>query len=887
MEAETLLWLTALNLGDTALQSASPIPQENTPATPMPLIAISANIRSSFIKLWTEQFYHTISDKDSLRSTLLFFLPGHWCSDPCDTHNLELSEDVSVGTSSLAPPLEQCHTRRVKKQWAETPLLRHLETLVVYLQPKPPHLQLWWEEWLNGLDRVLTALQRHIIQLHSGCFRTFCDIHNTFSKGDIKLSWQDVRHSYALTVCNFCRTIESKLVTVVAHTIAASINACKENVRLQLFRTSKATNADKVAIALTSLLQVKLGTVASSAALNTSFVKLYPETAASFAAAEESRDESLAILQKSTSAYVENLLAFNAERGREESGLREPSTFLPTQSATADQPSTASSTLVIGQDKKTVLQSAGDSPYTLRPVSAEDALALTAVVKEKVYFSGATHTVPVENVEGGSYSVLAQPKADERTKLDAISSVSRNQENRFSCGESPEPIPPDVKGERVQFSSNDTKSVLIFWKRLQKKLDLDEASLAHAMALCTFQDGSPYPNVFLRDLDVCNNDRASRDFLEEVRPLFASEGSSMTEMKNAHLVCKACTKYGKELWEKTVLIRETLPFLPARVCDILLGRMYTALRADKQFESLRQIHAQACQTAPTEGDIQKNRATLIRTQVLLLKRVEVLSHSFSCSDYATVEEKCSSALSSVATSASQPERQVKTRLQKIVEDTIRSNQGSQTSTRRSSPLSRGLRFLKLFRTSSVKSALCQSSVAEVLTQSQEGVADVLPADLPPSTLLVDVYTEACRRHGVKPNSILLQKFRCSNVTSFATLDLPRSSAGLKGLRPVLDLLCYNAENLVSLSVCNNNLESDDINSLCSVLRGPAGTNLVYLDLSHNPFTNTAFASLKELLLSLPSLTTLVTKGTLLSPDATCRLQDILKGKMMGERSPKL
>ncbi|CBZ29178.1 hypothetical protein, unknown function [Leishmania mexicana MHOM/GT/2001/U1103] len=893
MEAETLLRLTVLSFGAAAPQPTHAKHHKDNLAPPTPHIAASKDIRMTFISLWAGQLGQLISVNAFLRETLLFFLPGHWCSVPCETHNLELPTDAAIDTRSFAPRLEQYCTQQTVKQWAINPFLQHLDALVTQLQPKLCHAQPSFQEWLNIVDHPLTALRTLFMAMYSAFFNSFCNVHKTLIDSFRRLAWEDVNSSYALAVCDLSLTIESKLITVVSHAISTNIEACMANNTLQLFRTPGNLTANEIADYVASALQTQLGDVARSVALNTRFAKQFPQAAASLAVAADRHEECLAFLRSSMSSYAEKVLAEATTTSPGAPSIIEPSAFPSDEFVTLSCSSKATSTLPVSMEAKTMVQVAQVSPYTPRSVSAEDAFALTAMSEGVDAFSGiAAVAAPIGDVEESVRNLVAEQRKEQRAVLGwAPGNKGRRLESWCGADKTSETTTSDIddapalakklpaaQEKPVECGRSSPGETVLFWNRLKQKLGLDEASLIQAMAQCNFRCESPYPNVFLKDLDVRNNDRTTRFFLEEVRPLLSLKDSPTMKARNMRLFREACTSYSKQLWEKTLEIRETLPCLPVRVRGVLLGTMYSTMRADKQFESLKQIRMQLSQVATKTGDTAKDAATLANTDEQLLKRVELLAQAVSATGYEAVEEKRSQAQSAEAASASQPECWAKAALASISNKASLANKGFCGSISRYAGAIGSSVPLQTASTSSTDTAWRRSSVMDVLAQSRKSTADLPVKEFSPGTPVADVYRQACRCHGVSPNPSVVRELSDNAADYFATLDLSSNYVGVEGLSPVLDLLQYNGNHLVSLSVCNNDLESDDIGDLCRAIRGPAGANLVHLDLSYNPFTNAAFPALKELVSSLACIETVVMKGTLLSALATRELRGILERK---------
>ncbi|CAG9579288.1 Leucine_Rich_repeat_-_putative [Leishmania major strain Friedlin] len=895
MEAETLLRLTVLSFGAAAPQPTHAKHHKDNVAPPTPQIAASQDIRMTFINLWAGQLGQFISVNAFLRETLLFFLPGHWCCGPCETHNLDLPADAAIDTKSLAPRLEQYRTQRAVKQWAINPFFQQLDTLVTELQPKPRHAQPSFQEWLKVVDHLLTALRTLFMTMYSAFFNSFCNVHKTLIDSFRRLAWEDVQTSYALAVCDLSRTIESKLITVVSHAISTNVDACTANTTLQLFRTPDNLTANEVSDYVASALLARLGDVASSVALNARFAKQFPQAATSISVAEDRREESLESLRSSISSYVEKLLAAARTTNLGAPSITEPSAFPSDELSTFSYASKATSTPPLSVEAKRIAQAAQVLPCIPRSVSVEDAFALTTMSEgADVFSSVAAVAASIGDVEGSVRSLVAQQHEEQQAVLGwAPNNKGRQRESWYGADKTSEVTnpgiddapalakkPPAIQEKPVECYRSDPGETALFWNRLRQKLGLDEASVTQARAQCGFRCESPYPNVYLKDLDVRNNDRTTQLFVEEVRPLLSLKDSPTLKARNVRLFREACTSYGKQLWEKTLEIRETLPCLPVRVRGVLLGTMYSAMRADKQFQSLKQIRVQLCQVATKTGGTAKDAATLSNAEEQLLKRAELLAQAVNATENDAVEENRSQAQPTEVTSAQKPECREKAALTSISSETALFKKGLCGSISRYAGAIGSSVSLQTTSARSTDAAWPRSAVMDVLAQSRKSMAELPVQEISPGTPVADVYRQACRCHGVSPNLSVVRELSGSDADYFATLNLSSNYVGVEGLRPVLDLLQYNGEHLISLSVCNNDLESDDVNDLCGILRGPAGTNLVHLDVSYNPFTNATFPALKELVSSLACIETLVMKGTLLSSSASRELQVIVERKMI-------
>ncbi|KAG5471339.1 hypothetical protein LSCM1_01419 [Leishmania martiniquensis] len=894
MDAEALLRLTVLNLPST------PSPRTLTKgkslsASPQPHIAESKGIHATFINLWIERLGHLDAIKAYLRNTLLFFLPGHWCCEPCETQHVALTEGEDTGGSPLTQYLEQSLAERPTKQGATKPFFAYLDALVSQLQPKAPHAQSSFQVWLKGVDKVLADTRALFTSLYSALFNSFCGVHQDLSTSYQRLAWEDVQLSYALAVCGLCHTVQARLLRVVVHAVSESFDACTANTRLVMFCAPASFTANGAADAVASVVQGRLGDITSSVMLNTSFADIFPKGAASYAVTKESHKELLAHLCHSISAYVGKLLAPSIEAVQPVPGVTESCCIPASESATLCSSDKATFTASPGKVEASSAALTPSSPNRLRVVSIEDAFELTALPEGAGIFSCVAElAAPIGDVEGSVQNLVEKQRKVMGVLLGGVPNGSTQPESWYDAHEtcetttsaaedapaSPKRVPAAQKPsadhtEAVASYERNPKEALLFWHRLREALDLDEESITQAMSRCVFPNNSPYPNVFLNDLDLRNGDRATQLFLEEIRPLLSLKGAAAMKAVNARLFCEACAVYGEQLWERTLEIRESLPCLPLRVSGVLLGSMYPYMRTDKHFESLKQIYMQLCGVATQTGRTSRDAAILADIEVLLIKRAEALAHSVTAAASEQVEEMRTSLQSTVAASALRLGGESKAALTNAVNGTLLFNKvfcGTIGSSARVSENAAGLQ-MRLNRSTDAGS---QGAALDEVAQSWNSPEKLSARGFSPGTPVADVYCQACLCHGVNPNLSLLHDLSISSADYFATLDLSSNYVGVKGLRPVLDLLQYNGEHLVSLSMCNNSLESGDVRDLCFILRGPPGKNLVHLDLSYNPFTNSAFPVLKELVASLTNLERLVMKGTLLFPNTARELQGILE-----------
>ncbi|GET91121.1 hypothetical protein, unknown function [Leishmania tarentolae] len=888
MEAETLLRLTVLSFDAPSSQSAHAQLHRENEALRAPDVSISQDIRMTFINLWAKGLGKFTSINAFLRDTFLFFLPGHWCYKPCEPQNLELPKDDDIATTSFALRLEQYCTRKAVKRWPANPFTQKLDTLVAQLQPKPRYAQQSWVEWLKIVDHQLAALRALLIMMYSAVFNSFSNVNKTLISSFQRIVWEEVQTSYALAVCDLSRLIESKLITVVARAISTNIEACISNTQLQLFLSPCSTSPSEIAGHVASAVQGRLGNLASSVLPSTCFAKEFPQIAAGLASSEDGHEDLMALLRTSISSYVEKLSAVASTANIEAVSVTQSPALPSVKLATCSSSSNATSLGPVRVQGGRIEQVAQVSPYTPRSVSLEEALALiTTCDADGGYTRIREDTTNMRNTEDYVRKLVAKQREEQQAVLGWITRVREREENCCGADSTSEAATPDMENvlalekapaahaERVMCSSSsNSRESLLFWNRLKHKLNLDETWLMHIIEHCRFPSESPYPNVFLKDLDVRNNDRTTRLFVEEIRPLLSPKDSPTIRARSVRLFRDACTSYGKQLWEKTLEIRETLPFLPVRVKGLLLGSMYPTMRGDKQFEVLKQIFVNLFQVATATRGTAKDAVTIANAKEQLLRRAEMLAQQMNATECETGNAKRSAAQSTELLSSPTPGCQTKPSLTSTADRIILLKKGLCGSVGRYAGVLERAASLERASTSSTNDALGRPSAMNVLASLRKSKEELLVREFSPGTPVVDVYRQVCGYHGVSPNPSVVRELGGNDVDYFAALDLSSNYVGAEGLRPVLDLLQYNGEHLVSLSVCNNDLESDDVCDLCYALEGLAGKNLVHLDLSYNPFTNSAFAALKELVLSLPCIETLTLKGTLLSSVNTRELKGI-------------
>lgn len=131
--------------------------------------------------------------------------------------------------------------------------------------------------------------------------------------------------------------------------------------------------------------------------------------------------------------------------------------------------------------------------------------------------------------------------------------------------------------------------------------------------------------------------------------------------------------------------------------------------------------------------------------------------------------------------------------------------------------------------------------------------------------LVDIYQQACKGLGLRPNSVLLRTFPSSSGARLERIDMSSNYVGAKGLLPLFYVMEANGSGLVHLNLSSNNLENAEVLELLEVLCGDAGENLSFLDLSYNPISQSGGQAILRLTKARPQLVSIQLKGTLIPP----------------------
>lgn len=131
--------------------------------------------------------------------------------------------------------------------------------------------------------------------------------------------------------------------------------------------------------------------------------------------------------------------------------------------------------------------------------------------------------------------------------------------------------------------------------------------------------------------------------------------------------------------------------------------------------------------------------------------------------------------------------------------------------------------------------------------------------------LAEVYQEACKALGLRPNSVLQRTFPTRSGDFLERIDLSINYVGAKGLQPLFYVMEENRSHLQHLNLSSNNLENTEVLELLEVLCGEAGENLASLDLSYNPISQSGGQAIYRLSKARPNLTSVQLKGTLIPP----------------------
>ena len=141
--------------------------------------------------------------------------------------------------------------------------------------------------------------------------------------------------------------------------------------------------------------------------------------------------------------------------------------------------------------------------------------------------------------------------------------------------------------------------------------------------------------------------------------------------------------------------------------------------------------------------------------------------------------------------------------------------------------------------------------------------------------LLEMYRANCLECGIKPNSGLLKLLPKEAGKMVEEINLDLNYIGIKGIQPLLHILKMN-KGLKYLNLKDNNLENNEVKSLCTLLSGDAGSQLRVLDLSNNPVSLGGGNALLDLALQQKSLESIILKGTLIQAKVIDKIQDILR-----------
>lgn len=873
MTPEVLLRLTLLRFDKCRRCSRVSDPPGNTQRLTQPTFVSVNGFGDTFLTLWVEQLARRFAVDASPRNVLLFLLPSQWSGAACDNYYLREDTDEQVDLQYLKGhcPTEQFLS---PKNAAQTPFFHILDQLIVLFRPKLPQQLMTLQEWMASLDTILLSLRTIFVDLHSAFLDSFCEADKLLSASHHNLTWESTRERYCTTVCELCHLLDAQLITIVTRTVALQLNGACGSVRTSLFTTTSTESPEEQSSAVASLVSKRLDSIGAYVAATTAFGNTYPNEAQRIRLSSTDTAMNVDQVRGAFCRYVEKLNASTTEENE----------------ANADV-LTGSLSAQLKAEKTRGLLLSGLPSADIMAVSPDQARSL------------------IEPPDGGNLvsRVAAIAPADDDTlkTVEQLLADQQHGEARRCSGQPAALTPPDCLTGR-KLSSTSTKAcrqegtekmaaispsaspkkprsshreAWLFWTRLQHKLGREDVVIQRVSEQCSFDNESPYPGVFLVDLDARNNDRATMSFVNEVQELIPADTSTAMSDKSVSLFKDACASYAKEVLNKSKELQSTLPFLPMRTEDVLLGSLYAVLRADKQFQSLKQIYQQTSQLSTESQRRTSDKALLANVRTLIMKRI----HFFS---KAAVDDDSSSHEHGSATeSTSKSSRE--TRLDSLRSDGACRAAVSTAFDAVNQPHRASLLCSPRRRSSSTSATQLRSqaeqakqwpSAMEALPEARRSIApDDMPLP-PPETRIEEVYRLACRFYGVNANSALMRQLKQAKENYITTLDLSSNYVGIKGLKPVLALLRFNSCHLISLSLCNNNIENEEIHEICRILEDQAGENLVHLDLSFNPISSPASSSLQELCQQLPHLESLMLKATLLSPEVAQELQRTLESK---------
>lgn len=501
---------------------------------------------------------------------------------------------------------------------------------------------------------------------------------------------------------------------------------------------------------------------------------------------------------------------------------------------------------------------------TSLPANSKTLTEVESVLNNKVQTYGISFKAPI-------------PKSAS-SPIEKTSTISAECERKINVTPKPtEPAskPPITPAESaVNLPSKDTpgyQDPSAFWQRLKEKLSLNGQQITAIRSRCAFKNNSPYPGVYLSDIDVRNSDRLTRSFVEELEKSFSTQTSTIT-VRQVSLFCQAIAHFAEKLYERSVEVQSTLPFLSVRVEGELLGTLYAVMRADRQFQSLKDVREQILRGSSQIGGVKSY--ALSNVNKLLTERVCTLAKSLSSDESAQYTSNFSL--------RSSPQKQDSSTVSQSISPYahLSSQVGGVKALTMSSLVTDRSDSHHPFQ-HPYSSALPPkvSSLTQALHQARNSQSSEKGPKFFPFDTVSEVYSRSCKHWNVAPNSQLLRQLSSTSLNSISKLDLSTNYIGVRGFRPLLSLLEFNGSKLISLSLCNNNLENEEVEELCDVLSGPPGKSLILLDLSYNPISQSGAMAIEKLMPNLPSLESLVLKGTLIGPRLIASLESMAAQQM--------
>ncbi|KPA78924.1 hypothetical protein ABB37_05988 [Leptomonas pyrrhocoris] len=885
MDAETLLRLILIRFKTQRSNSASPDSQEE-PFKPAKTSYCENELCDFFVTLWVKQLEHCITLDAALRDVLCFLLPSQWSGAPCDSFYLKEAVVGSNEKNDLQYLEEHSDMQQVftSKEANKIPFFLLLDQLVALLQPKLPQLSLTLKEWMAALDGVLLSLRAFFVTLQTAFLKSFCLTDKQLTEAHHNIPWEEMRQMYCIAVCDLCRLLDAQLFAIVTRTMATQLDGACACLKTHLFTKPASQSPEEVSDAVANLVAKRLDSVAAYIAGSSPFGRRYPGEVQRTRLSRTLVAASIDDVRGSCCFYVAKLEAVTTNEKE-----------LPCKGESADD-----TQLEVKTSSVKNTQDVGMLSVSTASVSLDQAYSLVALPENDSLASRVAAIAPPEDdtLLMMEHLLATQTQKEAKTLHEAVrislSSKRSPKASVLSARSSVEVQEPSAQvavtaaaagssilrpsASPLKLKSNH-KETVVFWTRLQRKLGLDDVAIQRISERCKFENESPYSGVFLVDLDIRNNDRATMSFVESLRQLIPRGASTEMSSKNMRLFKEAFEGYAKELLDKSKELQNALPFLPIRTNGVLLGSLYAVLRADKQFQSLKQIYQQASHLPASSERKVADQALLANVETLIVKRIHFFSKLAASDDMfakppsQVVADGASEShrrRSRRSTSKEAPPQAVvlvpvvRTWSQSSQRQLARSRSSSSTSTPRHQSFS--------------ERAKRSSSVTEAFSEAQRSVSR---SEMPvPSagTRVEEVYQHACRFYGVTENSALVRQLKQAKENYITTLDLSSNYVGVKGLKPVLALLNFNGSHLISLSLCNNNFENEEVEQISRMLEGPAGENLVYLDLSFNPISSLALVTLQKLSKQLPRLESLLLRATLLPYGAVKELQQNVLNK---------